>query len=106
MFVCDQGCIYSTDSVEKLSLNGTKRKKDKHTGICPIETLVCNCWTNDYTPDQIDTGKSVQDGAGEWHMNDSYPICCYRNKAMLIQKELSSFILNGTDRHGHLLIGS
>jgi hypothetical protein len=27
---------------------------DKHTWICPIETLVCNCWTNDYNLDQLD----------------------------------------------------
>jgi hypothetical protein len=28
----------------------TEQKGDEH---CPIETLVCNCWTNDYTLDQL-----------------------------------------------------
>jgi hypothetical protein len=37
-----------------------ERNGDKRTCICPIETLVCNCWTNDYTLDQLDAGKSVQ----------------------------------------------
>ena len=32
----------------------------KQVTIYPIETLVCNCWTNDYTLDQLDAGKSVQ----------------------------------------------
>jgi hypothetical protein len=36
----------------------TERNGDKHTLICPIETLVCNCWTNDYTLDQLDASKS------------------------------------------------
>ena len=27
-----------------------------------IETYVCNCWTNDYTLDQLDAGKSVHGG--------------------------------------------
>ena len=46
----------------KRFLNGNKQNEDKHTRICPIETLVCNCWTNDYTLDQLDAGKSVQSG--------------------------------------------
>ena len=32
---------------------------DKHTWICPIEALVCKCWTYDYTLDQLDAGKAV-----------------------------------------------
>ena len=64
VLTCDQGCIHSTDSVEKCFANGSKQKQngDKHTWICPIETLFCNCWTNDYTVDQLDAGKSVQGG--------------------------------------------
>jgi hypothetical protein len=31
-----------------------------HTSILPIETLTCNFWTNEYTLDQLDAGKSVQ----------------------------------------------
>jgi hypothetical protein len=103
----------------------TERNGDKHTWICPIETLVWNCWTNDYTLDQLDAGKSVQGSIecvticpwkfeyhvvavtyrcyielGKWNMNGSHPICCNRNNAMLMKKkELSSVILNGTNRH-------
>jgi hypothetical protein len=65
VFTCDQRCIHSADSVEKHFLNGSKRNEMgliKHTWICPLETLVCNCWTNDYTLDQLDAGKNVQYG--------------------------------------------
>jgi hypothetical protein len=55
----EQGCIHSTDSVEKYFLNGSKRNKAE---LNIIETLICNCWTNDYTLYQLDEGKSVQGG--------------------------------------------
>jgi hypothetical protein len=35
-----------------------ERNRDKHTWICPIETIVCNCRTNDYTLDQLDADKN------------------------------------------------
>jgi hypothetical protein len=40
----------------------TELNGDKYTWICPIETLIFNCWTNDYTLDQLDKGKIVQGG--------------------------------------------
>ena len=58
----EQRCTHSADSVEKHFLTGSKWNE---TGInipCPIETLVCNCWTNDYTLDQLDAGTIVQGG--------------------------------------------
>jgi hypothetical protein len=54
MFVCGcyeselcvwviRGVFILTYSVEKPFLHGSKRNGDKHTLICPKETLVCNC---------------------------------------------------------------
>jgi hypothetical protein len=40
----------------------TEWSGDKHTWICSKETIVCNCWTNDCTIDQLDTDNSVQGG--------------------------------------------
>ena len=62
VFACDQGCIHSADSVKKtfLKQKQTEWNGDKHTWICPIETLFCDCWTNDYILHQLDAGKSVQ----------------------------------------------
>jgi hypothetical protein len=40
----------------------TEQNGDKHTCICPMETLVCNCWTNDCTHYQLNAGKSAQGG--------------------------------------------
>jgi hypothetical protein len=56
VFACDQWCIQSANSVEKknFELNG-----DKHTWICPIETLVWKCWSNDYTLDQLEMQERV-----------------------------------------------
>jgi hypothetical protein len=52
---------HSADSVEKHFLNRSKRNK---TGLNIPELvrckLLCNCWTNDYTQDQVDAGKIVQ----------------------------------------------
>jgi hypothetical protein len=60
-FACGQGCIHSTDSVKSfLKRKKTEQNGDKHTWICPIETLICNCWTNYYTLDQLDAGKSAR----------------------------------------------
>ena len=60
--VCEWSEIHSADSVAKCFLikrNQTERNEEGPTWICPIETHV---WTNDYTPDQLDAGKSVQYG--------------------------------------------
>ena len=62
MFARDQGCIHLADSVKKSFLYGSKLNVDKHTWICSIETLVYNCWINDYTLDQLDAGMSVNGG--------------------------------------------
>jgi hypothetical protein len=63
-------CVYAWSGVfilpivEKrfLKQKQTEQNGDKHSWICPIETLVCNWWTNDYTTYQLDAGKSVQGG--------------------------------------------
>ena len=62
MFACDQGCTHSADSVEKYKWKQMEQNRDNHKLISPTKTLVCNCWTNDYTLDQLDAGKSVQVG--------------------------------------------
>ena len=60
----------------------TEQNGDNYTGICPIETIVCNCWTNDYTLYQLDAGKSVQ-GSTECHCLSpqnclsAWPVCNY-----------------------------
>ena len=36
-----------------------ERNGDKHTWICPIETLACNCWTNEKTLGQLDADLST-----------------------------------------------
>lgn len=53
MFACDQGYIPSANSVEKHFLNRSKRNEMGKN--IPART-------NDYTIDQLDVGKSVQDG--------------------------------------------
>jgi hypothetical protein len=48
---------------------------DKHIWICTIETIISNCWTNDYTLDQLDAGESVQGGiecATVYHLDYSH----------------------------------
>ena len=65
-FVC--GCVIKVHSFcwfcWKTFLKWKQRVQNvvKHTWICPIETLICNCWTNDYTLVQLDAGKNVQYG--------------------------------------------
>ena len=58
VFACDQECFCL-----KTFLN---RSKQNETGMHIPEfvqwKLVCNCWTNDYTLDHLDSGKSVQGG--------------------------------------------
>ena len=63
LFACDQGCIRSADS-DKIFLKQKQAERfgDKNTWICPIDTHICNYWTNDYTLEQLDAGKSVQGG--------------------------------------------
>jgi hypothetical protein len=63
VFACDQGCIHSANFIKNAFLKWMKTgwNVDKHPWSCPTKTLVCNCWNTDYTVDQLDASKIVQD---------------------------------------------
>ena len=67
-----QGCIHSTDSVEKGFLNGSNGKET----CMNIPEFVqyklfffCNSWPNDYTLDQLNAGMSVLNVSLSVHMS-------------------------------------